>query len=222
MEFKLKKCYRNASEQEMLSDLKMVADKLGKQTVTIEEYNTYGEFHSTTLTRRIGSWFLCLEKAGLKPSRSKINISEEELFQNLQNVWVTLGRQPKYHEVAKPLSKFSAGTYEHRYGSYYNALESFIKYVNGEDNQEIKSAKNSNKVKTSSNHKTQRAPNWRLRFLVLKRDNFKCVMCGRSPAKNPEIELHIDHIHPWSKGGETVLENLQTLCSVCNVGKSDL
>ena len=26
----------------------------------------------------------------------------------------------------------------------------------------------------------------------------------------------------WAKGGETALENLQTLCSVCNIGKSDL
>ncbi|MBE7422767.1 MAG: HNH endonuclease [Zoogloeaceae bacterium] len=25
----------------------------------------------------------------------------------------------------------------------------------------------------------------------------------------------------WSKGGNTVLKNLQTLCSVCNLGKSD-
>ncbi|MFZ6816453.1 HNH endonuclease [Undibacterium sp. Rencai35W] len=27
---------------------------------------------------------------------------------------------------------------------------------------------------------------------------------------------------PWSKGGETVLANLQTLCSVCNLGKSNV
>ncbi len=39
-----------------------------------------------------------------------------------------------------------------------------------------------------------------------------------------EIEdySHIDHIKPWSKGGETVLENLQTLCATCNLGKSNI
>ncbi|WP_343324290.1 HNH endonuclease signature motif containing protein [Streptococcus sp. Marseille-P8640] len=36
------------------------------------------------------------------------------------------------------------------------------------------------------------------------------------------VVLHVDHIIPWSKGGETVLGNLQTLCSKCNLGKSDL
>ena len=61
----------------------------------------------------------------------------------------------------------------------------------------------------------------KLRYQVLKRDNFKCCACGASPAKNPAVELHIDHILPWSKGGETTLENLQTLCSKCNIGKSD-
>lgn len=60
-----------------------------------------------------------------------------------------------------------------------------------------------------------------LRYKVLKRDHFRCCACGASPAKDPTVELHIDHIVPWSKGGETTLENLQTLCSKCNLGKSD-
>ena len=62
----------------------------------------------------------------------------------------------------------------------------------------------------------------KLRYQVLKRDNFKCCACGASPAKDPSVELHIDHIIPWSKGGESTLENLQTLCSKCNLGKSNL
>jgi 5-methylcytosine-specific restriction endonuclease McrA len=35
------------------------------------------------------------------------------------------------------------------------------------------------------------------------------------------VQLHVDHIYPWAKGGETVVENLQTLCMTCNIGKSD-
>ena len=71
-------------------------------------------------------------------------------------------------------------------------------------------------------HKTSRDINLRLRFRVLQRDNFKCCACGASPAKDPAVELHVDHITPWAKGGETVFENLQTLCSKCNLGKSDI
>ena len=79
------------------------------------------------------------------------------------------------------------------------------------------------KKRTSENHSKRRtrAISDKLRYQVLKRDNFKCCTCGASPAKEPSVELHIDHIIPWSKGGETTLENLQTLCSKCNIGKSD-
>ena len=76
--------------------------------------------------------------------------------------------------------------------------------------------------KTKSNkYNSSRTISDKLRYQVLKRDNFKCCACGASPAKNPSVELHIDHIIPYSKGGKTIIENLQTLCSKCNLGKSD-
>ena len=71
-------------------------------------------------------------------------------------------------------------------------------------------------------HRTKRNISVTLRYQIMKRDNFKCVLCGASPAKDPSIELHIDHIIPWSKGGESTVDNLQTLCSACNLGKRDL
>lgn len=70
-------------------------------------------------------------------------------------------------------------------------------------------------------HRTKREVSIKMRFDIMKRDNFKCSACGRSPAKDPTVELHADHIIPWSKGGETTMDNLQTLCSKCNIGKSD-
>jgi 5-methylcytosine-specific restriction endonuclease McrA len=57
---------------------------------------------------------------------------------------------------------------------------------------------------------------------VLRRDNFSCQACGASPAKTPGVILHVDHIRPWSEGGETVFENLHTLCEPCNIGRSNL
>jgi hypothetical protein len=60
-----------------------------------------------------------------------------------------------------------------------------------------------------------------LRYKVLKRDDFRCVKCGRSPALEPGLQLHVDHIVPWSHGGETAIGNLQCLCADCNLGKSN-
>lgn len=105
------------------------------------------------------------------------------------------------------------------------------KCINGEriiasDNDFKSEDDEANVIKAISNeskhrHRTSRTPSMKLRFEILKRDNFKCCACGSSPAKDPAVELHIDHIIPWSKGGETTEDNLQTLCSICNFGKGN-
>lgn len=59
----------------------------------------------------------------------------------------------------------------------------------------------------------------KMRYNIMKRDGFKCVICGRS--QNDGAKLHVDHIKPVSKGGKTVESNLRTLCDMCNLGKSD-
>ena len=58
-----------------------------------------------------------------------------------------------------------------------------------------------------------------LRYDVMKRDGFRCVLCGASA--NDGVELHVDHIKPIAKGGKTEMSNLRTLCSRCNMGKRD-
>ena len=62
----------------------------------------------------------------------------------------------------------------------------------------------------------------RLRFNILKRDGFRCHYCGRSPHKDPDVVLHVDHIKPLSKGGSWDDSNLITSCKECNVGKKDI
>lgn len=55
-------------------------------------------------------------------------------------------------------------------------------------------------------------PDW-LRWDVWCRDNYTCRHCSRRD------RLTVDHIIPESRGGETVLSNLQTLCRPCNSRK---
>ncbi len=43
----------------------------------------------------------------------------------------------------------------------------------------------------------------------------RCAGCGRFTDK-----VHIDHIHPKSRGGTDDPENLQLLCDKCNLSKS--
>lgn len=59
-----------------------------------------------------------------------------------------------------------------------------------------------------------------LRFRVMRRDNFRCVYCGRNP-REEVCTLQVDHIFPQSKGGANDLENYVTACNHCNQGKGD-
>ena len=58
-----------------------------------------------------------------------------------------------------------------------------------------------------------------LRYDVLKRDHYRCKICGATALEG--AKLHVDHIIPISKGGKTTIDNLQTLCDRCNMGKSN-
>jgi len=56
--------------------------------------------------------------------------------------------------------------------------------------------------------------------IILKRDGYKCVICGKG--KKEGMELHVDHIKAKDLGGEAIIENGQTLCSQHNFLKKNL
>ena len=55
---------------------------------------------------------------------------------------------------------------------------------------------------------------------ILKRDGYKCVICGAG--RENGAELHVDHIKPKDMGGLAAIENGQTLCSRHNFLKKNL
>jgi predicted restriction endonuclease len=55
---------------------------------------------------------------------------------------------------------------------------------------------------------------------IFKKNNFKCVMCGKG--RENGVEIHADHIKPKDFGGEATIENGQTLCSKHNFMKKNL
>lgn len=238
---------RNQNEYKIIDDKLLIDDaiRIGKilnqDTITTSEYKKHGYYRVQTVLSRFKSWNNFLTKAGLKPTDYKI-VTDDDLFKEIARLWTEKGSQPTTTDIRNGKSIYSLNTYARHFGGFRNALEKFILYyseknkVNNDsdsdnedknDNSDLEIPNNIKKLtenpKTPSNkHITPRNINTTLRFKVLKRDNFKCCSCGASPAKNPNVELHVDHIIPWVKGGETTLDNLQTLCSTCNLGKRDL
>jgi hypothetical protein len=241
---------RSTSDEDLLRDLRRVADSMEQRTVSVEQYRQAGRHDGGTLTSRFGSWKKALEAAGLVVSK-QAGIADASLFENILQIWQHYGRQPRRSELTKYPSTISSAPYWRRFGSWTRALECFVEFANAveapeeacESNELVNDSAAYNQTSTTSpataniesgvlqnvavtecvqRKLTPRAPSLRLRCKVLHRDNFSCCQCGRSPANVIGVVLHIDHIFPWSKGGETVLGNLQTLCEMCNLVKGDL
>jgi 5-methylcytosine-specific restriction endonuclease McrA len=58
-----------------------------------------------------------------------------------------------------------------------------------------------------------------LRFRILKRDGYRCRLCGAAARDGEHVKLHVDHIVAKSTGGTDDPSNLWTLCRTCNIGK---
>ena len=223
---------KKVNDKELLENIKPVAIYLGVKSISPKEYAEHGDFSLSLCFRRYKSWNNILNAAGPEPYKrvSEKRLNDEDMLKEIERIWIKLGRQPTSSDIKNGVSKYSLHAYAEHFGGWRGALNAFIKYIyNDTPNDDINknhenaiTAENQEQLHNTIPHKTSRDVNLRLRFKVMQRDIFKCCICGASPATNPSIELHIDHIVPWAKGGETVIENLQTLCSNCNLGKSDL
>lgn len=216
---------KKLDKTDLIKDLQKVAQNLDKKTITTSLYSQYGVYDIKSFLRVFGSWNNALKEANLEETGYNYDITDEDLFNDIVNMWSLKGSQPTTSDVRKGLSNYSLNTFCRRFGGWNNTLKEFVNYINNGDKNNVSETikeVNEERIERFNKRKTNREINLRLRYKVLTRDNYKCCICGASPASNPSVQLHVDHIIPWSKGGETVEENLQTLCSDCNNGKSDI
>jgi hypothetical protein len=215
-------------KEEVIHELQRVSGILGTTCFSQKDFVSHCNIDRSTLSRKFGSFNLLMKQAGLSTPLSSRKYTDEERFENLLNVWTYYGRQPNYSEMKREPSIVGPKAYVVRWGSWTKALLLFLEKVNADISEtpiieaEILETENSME---SENKKILPADRKEisvgLRFTIFKRDKYKCVMCGRSPATTFGIELHADHIVPFSKGGKTQEDNLRTLCNECNIGKSD-
>jgi len=212
MNFKLRINARYFSEEELLADLRQAARTLRRETIGEREYVKAGKFSCKPFINRFGSWNNALKKAGLQVVR-ETKTSDETLFENLERIWLKLGRQPSYSEIRRPFSKFGIDTYTRKFGGWMKTCEAFIRHKRGDlEFQKLFKEKGTAK---------SRNINERDRLRIYKRDNYACVLCGKSPATHRGITLHLDHITPFEKSRDNSPQNLRTLCNKCNLGRGN-
>jgi len=216
--------YNPYTDQELIEAIQKYANERKIINVASRSFCRWFGISETTIQRHFGSWVNFCKAANLSPRYSR-SVTKDDLLNNLDQVWFFLGRQPRAKEMKQPLSPISISRYQKFFKiSWYEICLEFISWKSGASIEEIVSELKQQVISDSKNqikHRTNRNISLSLRYNILKRDSFRCVNCGTSPAINPGSQLHIDHKIPWSKGGETEEGNLQTLCSDCNLGKSN-
>lgn len=215
--------------EDIITELKRVAKVYDFRRFSGREFDNVSSLcKRCAIIKELGSWDNALAATGLdlKPHRNRRRdtIPERDLFQELERVWRLLGHRPSKTEWESIKPKYSYTTYKSRFDGWVNACAAFIEFksdmnvaVSNEPN--LAQAEANSRKKMEIREEEKRNIPLRLRIDVLKRDRFRCVLCGRSPATENGVVLHVDHKLAFSQGGQTTLHNLQCLCMDCNWGK---
>ncbi len=218
----------------IVEELEKVAKQFDYTDFKEDNFTSISDISYYSVIREIGTWekvmlflFEHLKKKGIefKIASRRSPYTIEEMFAEMERIWLILGHRPSRNEWAANQPRISYDAIYRRFGSWKNACLQFIEYKSGEQvnlKEEIVEKKIFTKTggKKITIAKTRTIP-LSVRIRVMNRDNFRCVFCGKSPATEIGTRLHIDHILAFSKGGTNTIENLQTLCETCNIGKSD-
>jgi hypothetical protein len=207
----------------ILKELRRVAKLYGLRTFTRHEFDAASEHcKGTVALRAFGSWAAALSATGLQltphrnPRRDQIPV--ELLLSEIGRIWGQLGHRPSKGEWEASNPRYSYTTYKTRFGGWLNACAEYIDYASKGVQRNQEDVVSPNRPKTIPTEKKRNIP-LKLRLGVFQRDHFRRALCGRSPATDHGVTLHIDHVSAFSTGGGTTLNNLQTLCRDCNLGK---
>jgi hypothetical protein len=221
---------RNLSRDEIVAHAREWSEGITPELLTRKEFLRATRIPESSIYHQFGSWRELLRAAGISPNVHGKRYTDAECFENVLSLWTHYGRQPFFSELNKSPSNVGSKAYIFRWGGWRNALKAFIEYANSPEEPfpvgggnlggvTILEGVQESRSKVRPETTSPRSISLTLRYKVLSRDHFRCVACGRSPAKDPSVELHVDHITPWSRGGPTELWNLRALCSSCNLGK---
>ncbi len=223
--------------EKIIKELEKVAKHFNYTDFKQDDFDKMAGINYYTVYREFGSWekvmeFLVEHFKGkgidFKVTTRRSSYTVQEMFDEMEKIWMQLGHRPSRNEWTTLKPKISYDSIYRHFGGWTSACLKFIEYKMGGTilndvfvipNSRPQKIKKENKIE----YKKENARNvsLSLRLQVLNRDNFRCNFCGKSPVTDFGTKLHIDHITPFSLGGKSILDNLQTLCEECNLGKSN-
>lgn len=230
MKFSLDRTRADAvGRNEALEELRKAAAFLGNRRFSRHEFDKIAKrCKGSTVIKLFGGWNLALAALGvaLRPHTvDRKQISDAELLNELARIWQSLGHRPSKMEWDASDACYSYTTYKQRFGGWINACAALVTRIDPTVVADAKTATLEQpgslpaRIQKRTAAEEKRNVPLKLRLRILSRDRFRCVLCGRTPALDAGAVLHIDHINPYAKGGQTAEGNLRTLCERCNWGK---
>lgn len=201
------------SDSGLLAELRRVADLI-EGALPRTAFDRVSRINSDAISRRFGGWDRALARAGLGHRDSNLQrkrtlrLTDRQVLDRLRRA-ATRDGVVTQEAVGRTQGLFRS-IFVRRFGSWQAAVRRAGLCLSRH---------------ATPGPRRRRTPEERhripmmLRFQILKRDDYRCALCGDSPAITKGTTLEVDHIHPFSQGGKTVAENLRTLCRRCNQGK---
>jgi len=142
---------RNVSNPEILAKIRNIAARLGKTSLTGADIAANCDLNQGLLKSRFGSVPEALRQAGIEQGNRGRRYTDDEVFQNLLNVWTHYGRRPTHSEMDRPPSAVGSNTYIRRYGGWRSALNAFVERANS-DTAELSELSSGSRHTTETSH----------------------------------------------------------------------
>lgn len=175
------------------------------------------------ITEMFGSFKRALDRFGIENFAKEKKYDEDQLLTFFEKLW-------RWRKAPPSAGDFKTYKKENKHGISYEVfrdrfggegwrrfLNLFADYKNG---LITKSDLLQQAIPRTSPLRKRQIP-LRLRARILTKFGQKCSICGASPKKGNDVELHVDHIVPFSKGGTHSEHNLRVLCGNCNLGRGN-
>ncbi|MGQ0675433.1 MAG: homing endonuclease associated repeat-containing protein [Rhodospirillales bacterium] len=214
------------SDDKVLEAIRALAREKRRNFLHTRDFRGSADLSLAMLRQRFGSVAHAVARADLGFVSATRKRGFGELHANLLAVWRHYGRAPTLREMTMPPSTIKATPYLRHWRTWKRTLDTFVKRM--KDDKQIQDgiardrdpeAEAARRFVRRLRLRDKKDVPLSLRFQVLRRDRFRCVACGASPAEDPRCKLHVDHIAPFSRGGKTEPGNLRTLCAACNLGR---
>ena len=125
MKFELNDYRKELTDEEIIEDIKRVAQELEHDYISISTYRKCGQYSQTAIQGHFGTWKNALSIAGLRNERTKSElkrIKNEDYYADLQRIAKQLNKDTVLYEEYRQYGKYAAEHVFSRFKTWDKAL----------------------------------------------------------------------------------------------------